>query len=269
MLKSWVQKLRRWWQPEARSVADREAGLHAWYRTALGRSLEQAEQAVVRDVLNSGYHPFVVQLDVGLHKPLFDAAELKCKSSLIVSHEASYNPCPSVQASLDSLPLLPDSVDSLVIHHALEFAELPHRVLREAAQSVRPGGHLIIVGFNPYGLWSLARLFRWRRAPLPWEGRFMSLSRVADWCELLDCGVVRKDYFYHWPPLPRTRWKSRGRWLNGFVRRFLPVMGGVYVIVVRKNQLELLNNHRWQPAFFLKGRAMSKQREQVVNRWKS
>lgn len=268
-MRLWFDRIRRWWRPSPLPPKVRERQLHDWYRTDLGRSLQAAERRLVSDVLNSGYHPFVVQLDVGLHQPLFDAQQLKCKSSLLIARTEATAHCPSACADLDYLPLQAESVDSVVVHHALEFSNHPHRVLREAVQALRPGGHLIVIGFNPYGFWGLSRLWRWRRAQKPWEGNFLSMSRVMDWCELLDCGEVRHTYFYHWPPLSSSKWKHKGVRLNRFIRTFLPILGGNYLLVVRKNQLELLSDQRWQPAFFLKGKVMSKQREQVANRWKS
>lgn len=267
-----MNRLKRWWRPASLDSVGREQALHDWYRTDLGSSLAAEERARVMAVLDAGYHPFVVQLDVGLHEPLFNANELKCKSALLVSRYECRASCPVAQAELEHLPLQPDSVDTLIVHHALEYAEQPHRVLREAVQALRPGGHLTVIGFNPYGLWGWVGRMRWRRQPLPWAGRFLSMSRVADWCELLDCGTVQKYYFYHWPPLSRLHLNrvshKRGMKFSKFLCTMFPPLGGVYILVVRKNQVELLNDHRWQPVMFFKGKVLGKQREQAVNRWK-
>ena len=47
----------------------------------------------------------------------------------------------------EELPLEHNSCDVVVLHHALDFAQSPHQVLREAARILRPGGHLILLGF--------------------------------------------------------------------------------------------------------------------------
>lgn len=268
LIKPWLDRVRAWWQPAQRPAGVREAELHAWYRTELGRSLQAAERAVADEVLDVGYHPFVVQLDVGLHAALFDAHQLKCKSALVISRQEINAHCPSAQAQLEHLPLQAESVDCIIIHHALEYSEQPHRVLREAVQALRPGGQLLIMGFNPFGFWGLARLVPWRWRQRPWQGRFLTLARVEDWCELLDCEAVRRTWFYHWPPMRHARWKKRGRRLNQLLRLLFPRLGAVYALVVRKNQLQLLSNHRWQPSFFFRGKAMTR-KEQAVNRWKS
>ena len=269
LVSAWWQRIGTRFRSGDLTPEQQERALNNWYQSELGRSLHAAERAVVDTSLNNGYHPFVVQLDVGLHEPLFDPDELKCKSSLVISRSIGPPSWPSACADLEYLPLLPDTVDCMLIHHALDFAEHPHRVLREAVQALRPGGHLILVGFNPYGFWGWSRLWRWGRRRRPWEGRFLSLPRLSDWCELLDCGEISRTYCYHWPPLNKARWKRRGRRLNLFIRRYLPAFGGAYVLVLRKNQVEMLNNPGWQPAFFLKGGVMGHNGGQAVNRWKS
>lgn len=266
---TWWKKFGRLFRSDDPAPEQQERTLNAWYHSALGRSLHAAERAVVDTALNHAYHPFVVQLDVGLHEPLFDPEELKCKSTLMLSRCSDLPSWPSACADLEYLPLQPDTVDCLIVHHALDFVSNPHRVLRESVQALRPGGHLILVGFNPYGFWGWSRLWRWSRKRRPWEGRFLSLPRLVDWCELLDCGEIERTYCYHWPPLAHAGWKRRARRLNLFIRRYLPVLGGSYVLVVRKNQLELLNNSSWQPAIFFKGQVVGRDRGHAVNRWKS
>ena len=266
-MKSWFDRVREWWQPRRRPAGVRAADLHAWFRTELGQSLHAAERAIVEEVLDVGYHPFVVQLDVGLNEALFDVEHLKCKSALVISRHEIRAHCPTAQAELEQLPLQGESVDSLIIHHALEYTEQPHRVLREAVQALRPGGHLVVLGFNPLGFWGWSRLLRLGRRQRPWEGRFLSSARVTDWCEVLDCEVVRKSWFYHWPPMRQARWKKRGRAINRLLRLVFPRLGAVYVLVVRKNQMALIGHDRWQPSFFFRGKAMTRE-EQAVNRWK-
>src|SRR5690606_40394232 len=69
--------------------------------------------------------------------------------------------------------------------HGLDFSLSPHALLREAARSVRPGGHLLIVGVNPWSAWGATRLvsrkaFRHARCIRP--------TRVSDWLNLLEIG---------------------------------------------------------------------------------
>jgi ArsR family transcriptional regulator len=51
-----------------------------------------------------------------------------------------------------ALPLADDSVDSVMLHQVLHFAQQPERVIAEAARVLRDGGHLLITDFASHGL---------------------------------------------------------------------------------------------------------------------
>jgi SAM-dependent methyltransferase len=67
------------------------------------------------------------------------------------------------------LPLASQSVDLLVLPHALEEHAHPHEVLREAERVLMPEGQVVISGFNTASLWRLRQMFsgRHREAPDP------------------------------------------------------------------------------------------------------
>ena len=84
------------------------------------------------------------------------------------------------------LPLWPGSVPLAVLHHVLETALDPRRVVSEAALAVREGGHLLTVAFNRGPSRWLHRMPSQRNAP--------PLSRLRHW--LLSSGMqpVRVAY---------------------------------------------------------------------------
>jgi SAM-dependent methyltransferase len=84
----------------------------------------------------------------------------------------------------EALPLQSDSVDVLLMPHALDLAEDPHQVLREAHRVLAPEGYLILSGFNPWSLAGLAKLLRRGRA-MPWSSSWLAPGRVKDWLALL------------------------------------------------------------------------------------
>jgi SAM-dependent methyltransferase len=60
-------------------------------------------------------------------------------------------PLPGVEIVCEeqAWPLSEHAADVVVLQHGLDFCLSPHGLLREAASSVRPGGHLLIIGINP------------------------------------------------------------------------------------------------------------------------
>ena len=61
----------------------------------------------------------------------------------------------SVVVSAESLPFPAHSIDGLVLHHFLELGGDARAVLREVHRVLRPGGRVIICGFNSLSSWGL------------------------------------------------------------------------------------------------------------------
>jgi SAM-dependent methyltransferase len=102
----------------------------------------------------------------------------------------------------DELPLESDSVDALVAFHALEFDEHPHGSLREMLRVLRPYGHLVIVGFNPYSLLGVSQYLRGMRSNSLWhhaQHHPVSAHRLTDWLSLLDCELESIEQLF---PIP-------------------------------------------------------------------
>lgn len=135
-----------------------------------------------------------------------------------------------IQCAENNWPVQPDSVDLVLLQHSLEFAGSAHELLREAAQSVRPGGHIIIVAINPYSWFSLARLFGGK----PWrQARCYSSARVGDWLTLLGFQLERCS-FDCYRPLAISREDSRLNLLERFLQKKQWPLGNCYMLVARK-----------------------------------
>ena len=128
--------------------------LRDWYRQPLGELLGAAEQNSLREYLSNvfGYHLLMVA-------PPWQTSTLD--SSRIPHRVALYERCKSVPApgilygSPESLPIVSDSLDVLILPHTLELSTDPHQVLREADRCLIAEGYLFIFGFNPIGIWGL------------------------------------------------------------------------------------------------------------------
>ena len=107
----------------------------------------------------------------------------------------------------------------------------PHGLLREAASSVRPGGHLLIIGINPWSTWGLRHVFAhdaFRQA------RCISSSRVGDWLNLLGFALEKRRFGCYRPPLSSSAWQARLAPLETWGAAGQPPGGGFYVLVARK-----------------------------------
>ena len=128
------------------------------------------------------------------------------------------------------LPLASQSMDLVVLPHALESHLDAHSVLREAERVLRPEGQVVISGFNNASLWGLRRWFSGRRAGSPWDARFIGLLRLKDWLQLLSFDLNGGRFGCYAPPFERARWRERFAFMEHAGARWWPILGGVYVV---------------------------------------
>lgn len=131
---------------------------------------------------------------------------------------------------LPELPFASNSIDLIVLTHALEFHPQPHQLLREVERVLIPEGKLVIAGFNPYSLWGLRRRMPKCAAAGPWNGRFISLPRIKDWLALLNLETDRGHFGCYAPPFHRADWLKRFGWMEKAGDRWWPLGAGVYLI---------------------------------------
>lgn len=136
----------------------------------------------------------------------------------------------SIRADAAFLPLLSNSMDLVILPHTLEFDPNPHQILREVHRILIPGGHIVISGFNPLSLWGLCHYLKSTRQEFPWNGHFISLSRLKDWLKLLDFEMAGGRLGCYAPPFKQEKWRRRFHFMEAAGDRWWPISGGVYFL---------------------------------------
>lgn len=227
-------------------------GLGAWLATPPGVYLLAWEQqhldAAVADVF--GFHA----LQLGL--PALDALRNNRMPhrwlAVDVTHRlgggAAYQAAPdravALNCDFDALPFDSQSLDLVVLPHALELARDPHQTLREVERVLMPEGRVVIIGFNPTSLWGMRQQTgRARRRLglgsgtslyLPREGDFIAYRRLRDWLRLLSFEVETGRFGCYRPPVHSELWLERFGWMEGAGERWWPVLGAVYALTAVK-----------------------------------
>ena len=102
----------------------------------------------------------------------------------------------------EDLAVATDSIDAVFLPHVLETTEDPHAVLREVDRILRPDGHVVVAGFNPWGWWGVRHYLSRRRFPTGGQ-RMVSEYRLRDWLHLLDYHVEPPRFHHVAAPLYR------------------------------------------------------------------
>ncbi|MDP2227132.1 MAG: methyltransferase domain-containing protein [Moraxellaceae bacterium] len=223
--------LPRLFKPEPRT--DLQKDFRQWFATDLGSYLLAEEDALLTQVLPDlfGYH--ALQIGQVVPRNLLISSRIRhcCIVDAALPVVEGLSP---LRAEPEHLPFANNSLDLVLIHHGLDGAASPHALLREASRVLIPEGHLLILGFNPWSLWGVWRLFRLPWGDLPWLRRPLSPQRLADWLTLLDFEVVGLESAGFAPPLTHDTIRRRFAWLETLGRRYWSQRGASYALLARK-----------------------------------
>ena len=218
--------------------------LHPWLALPAGQALlawehEQMDR-LVADVF--GFHA----LQLGL--PEIEALRANRMQHRWLALDAAYQGwqppagqggCEHVHLRCDfeSLPFPSNSLDLVVLPHALELARDPHHTLREVERVLVPDGRVVIAGFNPaslWGMWQRMGHMGVKRALVLPQGEFIAYWRLRDWLRLLDLELEAGSFGCYRPLLRNEQWSSRLQWMERAGERWWPVLGSVYFVVAVK-----------------------------------
>ena len=227
--------------PRLPNHGDSIIALSDWLKTAPGRYVLAWEQAQFDELVADIFGFNAVQIGLlELHALkanrmpfIFAAGERRFGSEASRDGALSEETLrPQVITRLEELPFAAQSIDLLVLPHGLEFADDPHRVLREVERVLIPEGQVVISGFNPVSLWGARQLpGRTFGAPfLPRAGQFLALPRLKDWLKLLGFEVHPGRFGCYRPPFRTESWLQRFGFMEYAGDRWWPYCGAVYMV---------------------------------------
>jgi SAM-dependent methyltransferase len=212
--------------------------LRAWFCEEPGRSLLQEERRRLEALLADlrGYH--LLQIGCAHDETLLAACPIRHRVRL-ASPGGGCATGSVLQGEADLLPLASESVDLVVLLHALEFHARPYSVLQEAHRVVLPDGYVLISGFNPLSLWGLARLLPGAGRALPRTERSLTTLRLRTWLGDLGLEPVAVQSFFFRPPLRDPRFLTRLQFLEGAGGGWWRALGAAYLLLAKKRVIPL------------------------------
>lgn len=208
--------------------------IQKWFESELGDEILSAQKQVINRLLPNlfGYH----LVEIAINPNMGLACESLIGHKIVVSDRFQLGLSDNcILCQPTELPFEHNSVDVMLLHHSLDFTDNPHQVLREAIRVLRPGGHILVVGFNPSSWWGVHR-FCTKTSQAPWQqGQFISQSRLADWMSLLGLTQLQLLTDYYLPPFESYKWRNRFEKIQSYGRRSLPKRGAFTVTLARKD----------------------------------
>ena len=217
------------------------SALRSWYASKVGAFLLNDIKAQLDLLLPQIFGFYALQ--IGCSIDMLTSSRIKRRIKLDFDTRDV-----NLLASPDYLPFQEDSLDLILLMHSLDFAEDPHRILREVDRTLIPEGYVLIVGFNPASLYGVWKLFKQRKNSVPWCGRFYTSARLRDWLSLLGFDTLVSNTLGFRPPIQHTGLQQRLVFVERTGVKFAPYLGGIHVILAQKKVATLTPlRRRWFP----------------------
>lgn len=201
--------------------------LESWYARDNGRYVLTCTRKSVDSFLDTAFGYHLLQTGCSRGHALFGGSPINHR--VYVAEQAGEQI--NLLAQAEELPLESDSIDTVIAHHTLDFADNPHQVLREMQRVLTPQGQLLVIGFNPYSLQGInTRLRAFSRNSLWHWHTPVSENRLTDWLHLLGCEVQDS---VHLAGIPLVGGSGIRRWLeraNDWGNRHNLPAGAVYIV---------------------------------------
>ncbi len=143
-----------------------------------------------------------------------------------------------IESELYDLPILSGSVDLVILPHTLEYMDNPQKLLAEACRIVRPEGHIVICGFNPYSLWGIKKWWAHNKHT-PWTGHFIDANKIKKWLSFADFELIKQSMILFRPPVKHKSTFKKLKFMEWLGSKCWSPFGGVYMLVAQAKVIPL------------------------------
>ena len=238
--------------PGSTSVRNRQihgtkasAGLERWFVGPLGETLLAKEsEALFQGVRRLHGYTLLWMGPVAMPRLELSRCMVRNRAYCALSDDAAsahaFGSATVFRGQMEDLPVAPCTLDAVVVHHGFDCCDDPRSSIREIAKALRPGGRVLVCGFNPWSFWGLRRVFAALRGAR--LAPFVSPTRLVDWLAVLGFEVDEGVRFLMFRP-PLVRFRFERSWLTRLrtaLERWQPPIGGVYCVLARKSSAATL-----------------------------
>lgn len=208
--------------------------LNAWWQRHLGAYVLDAEIALIQKTLPLLTGDHVVLLGCSEQMRLLSDCTVDCKTVLNRT-VTSFSVHRGICGSWDDLPLADSSVHTLVVPHTLEILlKSPKPLFHEIYRVLKPGGDLIVLGFNPSIIWQLWRRLYPKDAFIPWIDKCKKRSDLRFSLSLLDYRIVSQKTGAYCLPDDGKRLTRHINAVFRLIKKACPWFGGAYILHAKK-----------------------------------
>lgn len=201
-----------------------------WLSQFLGQQVLAAEKQYLPNVISNCYGKHALLIGVPQQNNLLQAS--------VILDQVLLSPLPTknirhIEGEFYELPIASASIDLVLVPHTLEFIDNPRQLLAEACRIVKPEGHIIIFGFNPYSFWGMKKKYN-KHHKTPWGNEFIPASKVKKWLGLSDFELIKQDAFLFRPPLQHhDKLFHKLKFIEWIGNKLWTPFGGIYMLMAQ------------------------------------
>jgi ubiquinone/menaquinone biosynthesis C-methylase UbiE len=147
-----------------------------WFKSKTAKNLLAEEKIIINKFIEDKFGYFALQLG----GPFNDFLE----NSRITKHLFNDGILRNISFDVSSIPFAEESIDLIICPHFIEQG-YNKKMFDEFFRTIIPGGHLVIISFNPFSLAGIRNFFSFSMQ-FPWNSKFVSMSLVQS--QLKDAG---------------------------------------------------------------------------------
>lgn len=221
-----------------------DLSLTQWYQEALGQAFVAIELEWLEKCWSTLPGQYWLQLG---NLPLLNKVQsTRLARRIILSPHITEKEISGVESHYTALPFSDGTLDIILLPHLFEFESQIEPILEEAFRVLSPKGHLVILGFNPWSLWGLRRLFSKRSGEAPWTGEFYSAEKLRRALINQNAEIIYHKNFFFRPPINSLTFLSRSRWMEKILQFLFPANAGGYLLAAKKNVIPLRPVKTWK-----------------------
>ena len=211
--------------------------MELWFQHLPGSMLIEIETNHLSKWLSSIAGEHLLQIGGPSNLQLVKHAHLAHKTYLSTQLVTSTHSA-GIQSNLEELPIMPNSIDVVVLAHMLEFADSPLHLLQEIHHVLVPNGQVLIMAFNPYSQWGMSRFSRGKRG-FPWSGHFYSHWKIKRWLRTIGYSIISSRTLCYRPTLHDARQCKRLHFMESLGQCCFPGLGAVTFIAAQKKEIAM------------------------------
>lgn len=216
--------------------------LETWFASPAGMRVIQAEQQWLTPWLERLFGYYLLNLSVAPQALSFSASPVRTHFAVSPASTCDYlsdtqrlHCLRGVTAEFEQLPFAAESIDAVLLHHVLSYASSPAAVVDEAARVLRPYGHVLVMGWQPWGVMGIAQRVErmWRQTELN-HYQAVRLPRLIDGLKARNFEILEAKHALLVPPQLSDRVQSLLKFAEPLAAKTSLPLGSVYLLCARK-----------------------------------